>query len=161
MKAVLRKLRGVMGIGLAWGILWAAIAAAVGLVIGVTDPDSIDPGDAGIPLAMGIVGLVSGVCFGILLSFAESGKAILDLWLRRAALWGILGSAAFPLLTGREDQVFILCPIGAVIAMASVAIARKATLHDSEQPKRLLDVIFGYLLTCVRDAVNPPKELST
>jgi len=138
MKAVLRKLRGVMGIGLAWGILWAAISAAVGLVIGVTDPDSIDPGDAGIPLAMGIVGLVSGVCFGILLSFAESRKKILDLSLTRAALWGILGSAALPLLTGMEDKLmFLTCPLGAVFAMASVAIARKAELHDSEQPKLL------------------------
>jgi len=163
MNTLFRKLRGVMGIGLTWGILWAAIFAALVLVVGVIDPDSIDPGEGPIEVSAigGFVGLVSGVFFGILLSFAESGKAILDLWLRRAALWGILGSAAFPLLTGREDQVFILCPIGAVIAMASVAIARKATLHDSEQPKRLLDVIFGYLLTCVRDAVNPPKELST
>lgn len=138
MNPLLRKLRGVMGIGLTWGILWAAIAAAVGLVIRITIPGSFDPGDAGIPLAMGVVGFVSGVGFGILLSFAESRKTILDLSLSRVAMWGVLGSAALPLLTGMEDKLlFLTCPLGAIFAAGSLAIARRAELRDSDQPKLL------------------------
>lgn len=163
MNKLLRKLRGVMSIGLIWGILWVAFVNVLGMVIWVIHPDDIDPGEGPLVFSaiFGMVGLISGIGFGILLSFAESGKTIRDIWLPRAAIWGMLGSAAFPLLTGREDQVFIMCPLGAVIATALVAIARRATLHDAEQPQRLLDVIFGYVLTFVQDAVNPPKEPST
>lgn len=163
MNKLLRKVRGVMGIGLTWGILWAAIFAALVAVAGSIDPNDIAPGEAPIdvwPIG-GVVGLVSGVTFGTLLSFAESGKAILSISLIRAAMWGILGSAVFPLLTSRQSMVIVLCPIGAALAVASVAIARKATVGDSEQPKRVLDVIFGCVLTFVRDAGGPQKEPAT
>ena len=56
-----------------------------------------------------MVGFISGVAFGALLSFAERRKTILDLSPGRAAVWGILASAAFPLLTGRADAVLVLC----------------------------------------------------
>jgi hypothetical protein len=158
----LRKLRGVICISLTWGILWAAIFAALAIVAGVIDPDSIDPGEGPIRVsAIGAtIGLVAGVAFGILLSLAESGRPIRNIWLTRAAMWGILGSAVFPLVSGRYDQVFVMCPIGAVVAMASVATARKAALQDSRQPRRLRDLFFACLLTPVRDAVNPSKEPS-
>ena len=45
MKRLLRKLRGAIGVGLTWGVLWALIAFALGVIIGVVDPDSIDPGE--------------------------------------------------------------------------------------------------------------------
>lgn len=140
MSALLRKMRGVMGISLTWGILWAAIGYAVAGVIGVMDPNSIDPGESPILLGAmtGFVGLISGAGFGILLSFAESQKTILELSLSRAAIWGILGSAALPLLTGMQDVLlFMTCPLGAAFAASSVAIAQKAELYDSEQQKLL------------------------
>ena len=117
----------------------AAIFAAVGLVIGFIDPDSIDAGEGPLDVATigGFVGLMSGACFGTLLSFAESRRSILSLSLGRAALWGMLGSSAFPLLTGRADQAFFLCPIGAAIAVASVSIARRTARMDMGQPTRL------------------------
>lgn len=73
--------------------------------MGVVDPDSIGPAEGPIRLGaiMGLIGVISGVAFGILLSFAESGRAILNISLSRAAMWGILGSAAVPLLTERQD----------------------------------------------------------
>ena len=85
-----------------------------------------------------LIGFVSGVGFGIILSFAERRKTILELSLSRVAMWGILGSAALPLLTGMENTlIFVVCPLGAVFASVSVAIARKAELHGSAQPKLL------------------------
>jgi hypothetical protein len=110
---------------------------------------------------LGGVGLVSGIAFSLLFSFAESGRVILNLSLGRAALWGILGSAAFPLLTGRQDQVFIMCPIGAAVSMAVIAIARKAEIRTSRQPKRLRDAFFACVIRIVRDAVNPAAEPSS
>ena len=47
-------------------------------------------------LGMGLYGLVSGFGFGGLLSLREGRKTILDLSLRRAAIWGVLGAAAVP-----------------------------------------------------------------
>ncbi len=155
----------------------AVIFASIGFVIGIFDPDSIDPGEGPIDVATvgGFVGLISGACFGTLLSFAESRKSILSFSLGRAALWGMLGSAAFPLLTGRADQAFFLCPIGAAIAAASVAIARSTARKDIGQPKRLrwqpiLDVMAteerepatssstDYVATLLRTAESPHRR---
>lgn len=87
---------------------------------------------------VGFVGLVSGVCFGLLLSFAESRRTIVDLSLIRVAIWGILGSAALPLLTGMQNHLILFtCPLGAAFAAATVAIARRAELHAAQQPKLL------------------------
>jgi hypothetical protein len=127
---LLRKVRGALGIGLTWGVLWAAIAIVTGLIIGVVDPDSIDPGEG--PLVagriIGFVGFVSGVAFSLLLSLAEQRrKSILDLSLIRVALWGAVGAAAPLLVTGMPDgMVVFTSPLGAAFASASVAIARRA-----------------------------------
>lgn len=163
MSIQLRKLRGVIGISLTWGIAWAMILAIIATIIGIVDPDSIDPGEepAMIGAMGGAFGLVSGVVFGTLLTIAENGRAIRNLSLIRAAMWGIIGSAVFPLLAGKYDQVLVMCPIGAVVAVALIAIIRKAEHDDSRQPNRLRDVFFACVLTPVRDAVNPSEKPST
>lgn len=136
MNPLLRKLRGVIGTGLAWGTAWATIMAMAGVVVGVLRPEEIDPGEGPVLVGaiMGMVGFVSGVAFGTLLSLAERRKTLLDLSPGRAAMWGILASAAFPLLTGRADAVLVVCPLGAACAAASVAIARRAELRDPGRP---------------------------
>lgn len=128
MSTVLRNLRGLLGIALTWGILWAAVAIAVGTIIGIVDPDSIDPGEEPIVLGamVGLVGFISGLVFSGLLSIAERQKTIIDLSLSRVAMWGILVSAAFPLLAGKDIRMMLfLGPLGAVSALASVAMARR------------------------------------
>jgi hypothetical protein len=157
MNRSLRRLRGVVSIGLIWGILWAAIFAAITIVVWVIDPEDIDAGEGPVRVGAigGAIGLVSGVLFGALLSFTERRRAVRDMALVRAAIWGLTASAVFPLLTGRQDQVFVLAPIGAALAVAAVAIARKAESRDPREGKRRFDVISGYVLTAVRDAVNP------
>jgi len=128
MNKILRNLRGVLGIGLTWGILWAAVAISVGTIIGVVDPDSIDPGEEPIVLGrmVGVVGFICGVVFSGLLSIAERRKTIFDLSLSRVAMWGILVSAAFLLLMGKDMRMMLfLGPLGAVSAMASVTISRR------------------------------------
>ena len=131
MSNILRSLRGLLGIGLTWGIVWAAVMIAVGMIIEVVDPDSIDPGEEPIVLGavVGLVGFISGLVFGGLLSIAERQKTISDLSLSRVAMWGILVSAAFPLLAGKDIRMMLfLGPLGAVSALASVALARRWAL---------------------------------
>lgn len=137
--SLLRKLRGVLSIGLTWAASWVVVGTALGLIVRVIDPDSIDPGE-GIAMirVFATIGFISGVGFAGLLSVAESRKTILNLSLGRVALWGILGGAVVPLVVGLADQLFIFCPLGALSATASVAIARSGELHAPEQP-RVLD----------------------
>ena len=127
------------GIAVTWGTVWAAIFAALGLTIGLLEPDSIDPGEGPLRVAWigAVYGVVSGAVFAVLLALAEEWKAIRDLSLSRAALWGIIGTAAFPLLTPVDNSMVVfLCPVGAALAAASVAVAKRAELHASpEQPK--------------------------
>lgn len=160
MSIQLRKLRGVIGISLTWGIVWAMIFTIIATIIGIVDPDSIDPGEepAMIGAMGGAFGLVSGGVFGTLLAIAESGRAIRNLSLIRAAMWGTIGSALFPLLAGKYDQVFVMCPIGAVVAVTLIAIIRKAERDDSGQSNPLRDFISAFLLTPVRDTVNPRQK---
>jgi len=125
-----RRLRNLLGIGLIWGILWAALAIIVGTILGVIDPHDIDPGEEPIVLApmIGLVGFICGVVFGALASTAERGETIVDLPLIRVAMWGVLVSAALPLATGKDiPELLVTVPLGAVSALASVAIVRKCT----------------------------------
>jgi hypothetical protein len=160
MSLYVRRLRGVIGIGLIWAPIWVVLFfAVIASIMALFNPDGgSDVGPFKMIAIIGWVGFVSGGIFAFLMSFAENGKAILNISLARAALWGILASAVFPLLTQRADQVFWTCPFGAVVAMALVAIARKAELREPKQPMRLRDVLFACVLTPVRDAINPASN---
>jgi hypothetical protein len=119
MTPMLRKLRGAIGIGLLRGTAWAALLVTIGLIIGALDPASIDSGEESLPFAwIGLrFGFVSGVAFAILLTVAEGRRTIRDLSLWRVTLWGVLGAAAFPLLTPMNDALlFTARPLGAACA---------------------------------------------
>jgi len=129
MKAFLRKLRGALGLGVTWGVSWALIGLAIGVIIGIVDPDSIDPGESRLVMSaiIGLIGFISGLGFGLVLGFTERRKSIIQLSLGRAALWGMLGAAALPLLTTMSNTLlYFVCPLGAVFAAGSVALARRA-----------------------------------
>jgi hypothetical protein len=136
----LRRCRGAFGIGMVWGAAWAAFLAAASVIIGIFDPDSIDPGEGPLMLARfgAAFGFVSGAAFGVLLSLTESRKGILKLSLPRAALWGVLGSAALPLLTPMNDSILVFaCPLGAALAAGTVALARRAELRAGHEQSQL------------------------
>lgn len=161
MNVLLRRLRGVVATGLIWCPVWAVLFTVLVSTVAIFVPIRGDAGPLRMIAIIGGVGFVSGGLFGILMSFAENGKAIRSLSLGRAALWGMLGSAVFPLLTGRADQVFWTCPFGAIVAVSFVAIARKAALREATRARRLHDVLFSSVLMPIRDLVNPSRELIT
>lgn len=138
MTDLLRKLRGALGIGVTWGVSWALLGALLGILVGIVRPSDIDPGEgpATIARVLGFVGLISGIGFATLLSLTESRKSIRELSLVRAALWGFLGAAAIPALTGADASMGLISGgLGALFAAGSIATARHRVLSQGEAAK--------------------------
>ena len=142
----LRRIRGLLGVGITWGMLWAGIGAGIGFVVGLVNPGAWAISNPIIVWAvgMGAYGVVSGVGFGALLSLGEGRKRLRELSLKRVALWGVLGSALVPLLfLGFFDAGTTLADIigamvttaalGGTFAPGAVAIARRAELAEPDQ----------------------------
>jgi hypothetical protein len=136
MTRLIRRLRGAVSIGVAWGLLWIAIGLILIALIGVFRPQEIDPGEGPgkvLPI-LGLVGFLSGLGFAALLSLAERRTRLDELSLTRVALWGLLGSAAIPLVMGTDASMgWLTGPMGAIFATASVAIARRGTPRTNEE----------------------------
>ena len=140
MESLLRRLRGMLGMGITWAVGWAIIMFILGNIVQVVDPDSIDQGEEPWRLALLVstVGFISGSVFAMIFSSAERRKRIRDLSVLRASVWGALGGAALPLLTTMNDSVlFNTVPLGAIFAASTVAIARRAALREPESGERL------------------------
>ena len=134
MNGVLRRLRGLAGIGLTWGVLWAMFGVALVLVVGAIDPAQVGPGEGAMTVArvLGFAGFVSGVAFGTLLTIAERRRNLQNLAVWRAGLWGAIGAAVIPLLTTADDKMLIITmPLGFLFATTSVLLARRADLRDA------------------------------
>lgn len=115
--------------------------ALLSVIVGILDPPSIDPGEG--PIRVGLIGavygLVSGGAFAVLLSLVERRHGILELSTTRAALWGLLATAVFPLLTPVVDSMLlIVCPIGAALAAGTLALAKRSALRAVAEQPRLL-----------------------
>src|SRR6185503_14233221 len=97
MKTFLRRIRGALGVSVTWGTLFSAVFATVALIVGVLDPDSIDPGETLLRIAGigAILGFVSGVVFSALLAVVERGKELHELSVVRAAICGTVATAVF------------------------------------------------------------------
>ena len=132
------KLRRVLGIGLAWGLMWAAAAMILGVIIGIVDPDSIGPGEGpiGIGAIIGPMGLFSGVAFALLLSIGADRRVRPGVSLARAVGCGVLGSAIVQLaylghgdagLIANIKMALAFCAFGGGVAMAWHVMARKGS----------------------------------
>ena len=128
MDQLFRRVRGIVGTGLTWGAAFGAFFGVLAFVVSIVDPASIDPGEAPLQFAKlgAMAGIISGATFGLLFSFGEARRKLLELSPARAAIWGAMGSATIPLLSSNLSQVIVFCPVGAAVAAATVAIARRA-----------------------------------
>lgn len=157
MSILIRKAGGVLGTAFVWGALWAAMFVILGSIVGLIQPVRGDIGLAQAAVIVGWVGLLSGGLFGVLMSVAESGKTMRGISLGRAALWGVLASAVYPLSTQRADQVFWTCPFGALVAVTLLVIGRK--IETPGRSRRLVGRVVALIAVPLREAVGPVTEI--
>lgn len=132
---LLRRLSGVVGLGLGWATAWCTFFGILGLTISVLRPQDFDQGETlfGMVLLGAGVGFLSGVLNGLLLAITENRRPVRGLSPLRAAWWGVLGSVVWPLISRADDRMlFLVCPLGAVCGAAWVALARGLWTHGGE-----------------------------
>lgn len=130
----LRRIRGAMGMGVAWGLAWFGAGMVLLLIVG---PDAAD---VPFPLGFGLLGFLAGVLFSGILGLVESGRGFHQLSMPRFAGWGAAGGLLFSVLfvltvtlTGAGallDDLVFLAPLfaaaGAASAGGALALARRA-----------------------------------
>ena len=130
----LRRIRGAMGMGVAWGLAWFGAGMVLLLIVG---PDAAD---VPFPLGFGLLGFLAGALFSGILGMVERGRRFHQLSLPRFAGWGAAGGLLFAVLfvvtvtlTGAgallDDLVFLgplFAAAGAASAGGALALARRA-----------------------------------
>ena len=123
-----RRIRGAIGMGLAWGAAWGG--GAGGLVARVPGIDS----DLPFPLLFAPFGFVTGVIFSGVLAAIEGRRRFGRMSLPRFAAWGagsgLLLAIYVAALRGEALEVLVFGPAlglaGAVCAAGSLAVARRS-----------------------------------
>lgn len=133
----LRKFLGIVGLGINWGLVWAGVFAVFVWILGNFRPHDIEDGEGS--LTAGTVGLffglVTGVCYGFIVCFAEDRKPIVDLTLLRVSAWGAIASLVWPIVNSLPlDMVVTLSLLGAMYALLSLAIARRFEHRQATAP---------------------------
>ena len=125
----LRRIRGAVGMGLAWAMAWFAAGMVLLLIVG---PDAAD---VPFPLGFGLLGFLAGATFSGVLGIAGGRRTFDQMSLPRFAGWGALGgllfAVIFVLAAGLGGGVLlVLGPVfglsSAASAAGSLALARKA-----------------------------------
>lgn len=134
MRMLLRRIRGLVGLGIFSAAAWALVGVAIVSIIQMVDPPSVDPGER--PLLAAVVfaraGFVAGAMAGVVLAIAERHRRLADLSLPRVALWGALGGLALPFIgAAPRPMMLILAVLGSGSAVAAVALARRAERIDA------------------------------
>ncbi len=125
----MRRLRGAVGMGLAWAVVWFGAGIALLFVVG------FGAADVPFPLGFGFLGFLAGVAFSGVLGVAERRRKFEEMSLPRFAAWGAVGglllAAIFvPLAALGAGDFLVLAPIfgaaSAGCAAGSLALARRA-----------------------------------
>lgn len=128
MRNWLRRIRGAIGIGLAWAAAWFGAGMLLLLVVG------FGAADVPFPLGFGLLGFLAGVTFSLVLGMMEGRRTFEQMSLLRFAAWGAVGgfllSGIFVLAAGLLQEFLFLGPLfalaGAASAAGSLALARRA-----------------------------------
>ena len=134
MKRWLRRIKGAIGIGLAWALAWFGAGLAMLTVVG------FGAADVPFPLFFGLLGFLAGVTFSVVLGMVERRRRFDQMSLPRFAGWGGVGGFVLAglfvsaVVLGGErtflNNLVFLGPLfaaaGAGSAAGSLALARKA-----------------------------------
>jgi hypothetical protein len=138
MKNWKRRIRGALGMGLAWAVAW--FGAGMALMLGLLLTTGSTGADVPYPLGFGALGFVAGVTFSGVLGFIEGNRSFDQMSLPRFAGWGAAGGFLFSVVfvsvvSLSEGPAFFgnLAVLGPVFAMAGagsaagiLALARRA-----------------------------------
>jgi hypothetical protein len=128
----LRRIRGVIGIGVTWAAAWALVGAVPRWLFGFNT-------DAPFPLIFGVLGFVAGVIFSGLLMLTEGRRGFDQLTLPRFAAWGAVGGILLAAIFTRAaslalGDVLAIVPTFAIACAAcasgSLALARRARMRE-------------------------------
>lgn len=141
MTKALRRIRGMLGMGLTWALGWAIVGG--GIMEGIVDPGGriLDMW----PQTLAIPGFLGGVAFSLILAVAERRRRFDELSLPRFAAWGAAAGALLgvvALSAGAASAVAPLVLRGAMIiapvallcaasASGTLALARTAARRES------------------------------
>ena len=84
----LRRIRGAIGMGFAWGAAWSAAGFVLAVVTGFK-------ADAPFPLIFGVLGFFAGVIFSAFLALTEGRRRFDQMSLRRFAAWVPLAALCY------------------------------------------------------------------
>jgi len=127
MKKWLRRLRGAIGMGLAWAAAWFAAGLVLLLVVG------FGAADVPFPLFFGLLGFLAGATFSGILGIFARRRRLDEMSLPRFAGWGALGglllSGIVAVAAGPDAELLVLGPVfaaaGAISAAGTLALARR------------------------------------
>lgn len=128
----LRRIRGAIGMGVAWAAAWSAAGLVPRWVFGFD-------ADAPFPLLFGALGFLAGITFSGLLVVAEGRRRFDQMSLPRFAAWGAAGGLLLSALFARAaslgwgDVLAIVPTFGvasALCAAGSLALARRAARRE-------------------------------
>ncbi len=143
MKTWLRKLRGILGIGVIWGVAGSALGVtgwAIASIFGINPPRS----EVIVSLLNGVPFFAVGSGFAVVLTMMDGRRTFDELSPKRAALWGALaGATVFPIVAclivlglglGNEIPLAVLIAHGLIfggavtagLAAGTVSLARRA-----------------------------------
>ena len=151
MKTWQRRVRGAIGLGVAWAVGWVFVGVLIGvasnLVPGTVFDTFFEVFDAPLP-ALAMPGFLGGVLFSAVLGVAERGRRVEQLSLARVAAWGAAGGlllalvpatlVAAGLATANVDVWRLTAMIGVPLtllgtlsATGSLLVARRAARRGS------------------------------
>jgi len=122
----LRRVRGVLVMGLVWGVAWAVVGG--GIMEGIVDPhgEILDMW----PQTLTIIGFAGGVAFSALLGLAAGRRRFAELSFSHFALWGAVAGVVQGLVATKFGApaafVAFTTVVGTFAGCACLALARMA-----------------------------------
>jgi hypothetical protein len=136
MRNWLRRVRGAIGMGLAWGVAWSAVGLIPRWLLGFNP-------DAPFPIIFGVLGFLAGVIFSALLVAAERRRRFDEMSTPRFAAWGAVGGVVLSAIFTRAaslgvGDVLMIVPTfalaSAACASGALALARRAGRRELPEP---------------------------
>lgn len=132
MRALLRRIRGALGVGVTWAFAWGLLGTIPRLVFGVYT-------DVPLPVLFAMAGGVSGLVFAGVLTLIEDRRRFDQMSVPRIAGLGAIGGSALALVIARVTgislgETLLLVPAYAiassVCASGSLVLAQRATRRE-------------------------------